>query len=67
MGSDGLIDLDQDCWLAVAKYNLVLTTLFSVLAIGARVTTGENSLLVVQNAVLAVLFGGVQTYAWISA
>jgi hypothetical protein len=51
----------------VAKYNLVLATLFSILAVSARVTAGANSLLVVQNAIFAVLFGGVQTYAWISA
>lgn len=67
MGSDGLIELDQDCWVVVAKYNLLLATLFSILAVGTRVTVGENSLLIVQNAILAVLFGGVQTYAWLSA
>ncbi len=67
MGSDGLFELDQDCWVAFAKYNLLLATLFSVFAVGSRVALGENSLLVVQNAVLAVLFGAVQTYAWISS
>ncbi|MFB6189751.1 MAG: hypothetical protein ABEI57_07680 [Halapricum sp.] len=67
MGRDGLIDLDQDCWLVVAKYNLLLATLFGALTVGMRVTVGEQSLLVVQNAIFAVLFGGIQTYAWLSA
>jgi len=46
MGSDGLVDLDQETWVVLAKYNLALATLLGV---------------------LAVLFGAVQTYAWLSS
>lgn len=67
MGSDALFDLDQDCWVALAKYNLLLATAFGVLAIVLRATMPGQGLLVVQNGALAVLFGGVQTYAWLSA
>ncbi|MCU4802568.1 hypothetical protein SAMN05216559_1625 [Halomicrobium zhouii] len=67
MGSDGLIELDQECWLAFAKYNLLLTTAFGVLAVVARATQPANGLLVVENAAFALLFGAVQTYAWLSA
>lgn len=67
MGTDGLIELDQDCWVAFAKYNLLLATLFSVAAVGARAVAPGNEPLVVLNAALAVLFGAVQTYAWLSA
>jgi len=67
MGTDGLIELDQDCWVAFAKYNLLLATLFGVLAVFARAAVPSHGLVIVQNAALAVLFGAVQTYAWLSA
>ncbi|AQL43209.1 hypothetical protein BV210_10975 [Halorientalis sp. IM1011] len=67
MGSDGLVELDQDCWTALAKYNLLLATVFGVAAVAARATLPSQNLLVVQNATLAVVFGGIQTYAWLSA
>ena len=67
MGTDGLIELDQECWVTLAKYNLLLATLFGVLAVGSRAMLADNVLLLVENGVLAVLFGAVQTYAWLSA
>jgi len=67
MGSDGLIELDQDCWVAFAKYNLMLATVFGVLAVGTRTMLADNVLLVIENGVLALLFGAVQTYAWLSS
>ena len=67
MGSDGLIELDQDCWVAFAKYNLVLATVFGVLAVGTRTLLADNVLLLIENGVLALLFGAVQTYAWLSS
>lgn len=67
MGSDALIELDQSCWVAFAKYNLVLATLFGVFAVVARTTMPGNGVLLVENGALALLFGAVQTYAWLSA
>ena len=69
MGSDGLIDLDQDTWTVLAKYNLVLTTLFGLLTVWIRAAPPANAenVLLVQNGVLALLFGSIQTYAWISS
>ncbi|WP_435117674.1 hypothetical protein [Halolamina sp. C58] len=69
MGSDGLVDLDQDTWTVLAKYNLVLTTLFGLLTVWVRTAPPANpeSVLLVQNGVLALLFGSIQTYAWISS
>ncbi|WP_336328017.1 hypothetical protein [Halovenus sp. HT40] len=67
MGTDGLIELDQDCWIALAKYNLLLATLFGVLAVGSRAILADNTLLLVENGIFAVLFGAIQTYAWLSA
>ena len=67
MGSDGLIELDQDCWVALAKYNLMLATVFGVLAVGTRTLLADNVLLLIENGVLALLFGAVQTYAWLSS
>lgn len=67
MGADGLIELDQECWVAIAKYNLLLATVFGVLAVLSRAMVSEQTLLLVENASLAVLFGAVQTYAWLSA
>lgn len=67
MTSDGLIELDQECWITLAKYNLVLATLFGVIALGARTLPGGTTLLVVENGLLALVFGGIQTYAWLSA
>ena len=67
MGSDGLIELDQDCWVAFAKYNLMLATVFGVLAVGTRTLLADNVLLLIENGVLALLFGAVQTYAWLSS
>jgi hypothetical protein len=67
MGSDGLVELDQDCWLALAKYNLVLATMFGVLTVVARISMPGNEGLLVENGALAVLFGAIQTYAWLSA
>ncbi|WP_255149846.1 hypothetical protein [Halorarius halobius] len=66
MGSDGLVELDQSCWSALAKYNLVLATLFGIVAVGLQATDMGSTLLVVENGALAVLFGAVQSYAWIS-
>lgn len=67
MGSDGLVDLDQDTWIVLAKYNLLLATAFAVVALGVRTASPEQTLLVVENGVLAACFGGLQTYCWISA
>jgi hypothetical protein len=69
MGSDALVDLDQDTWSVLAKYNLVLTTLFGLMAVWVRAAPPANAenVLLVQNGVLALLFGSVQTYAWISS
>lgn len=67
MGSDGLFELDQECWVVLAKYNLLLATVFGVLAVGARTALADSELLVVENAAFALLFGGVQTYAWLSS
>lgn len=67
MGTDGLIELDQECWVAFAKYNLALATLFGVLAVGTRTLSPDNTMLIIENGALALLFGAVQTYAWLSA
>ena len=67
MGTDGFVELDQDCWVAFAKYNLLLATVFGVLAVGSRAMLADNVLLVVENGALALLFGAVQTYAWLSS
>jgi hypothetical protein len=69
MGSDALVDLDQDTWSVLAKYNLVLTTLFGLLTVWVRTAPPANAenVLLVQNGVLALLFGSIQTYAWISS
>ncbi|MFC7082091.1 hypothetical protein [Halorussus caseinilyticus] len=60
MGSDGLIELDQSCWSALAKYNLVLATVFAVLLLVVRqIEPGQAQLfLLIENGVLALLFGG---------
>lgn len=67
MGSDGLIELDQDCWVALAKYNLLLATVFGILAVGTRTLLADNVLLLVENGALALVFGAIQTYAWLSS
>lgn len=68
MGSDGLIELDQSCWSALAKYNLVLATVFAVLLLVVReIDPAQAQLfLLIQNGVFALLFGAIQTYCWIS-
>jgi len=69
MGSDALVDLDQDTWAVMAKYNLVLATVFGLAAVWVRTAppADPETMLLVQNGVFAVLFGAVQTYAWISS
>jgi hypothetical protein len=69
MGSDAVVDLDQDTWSVLAKYNLVLTTLFGLMTVWVRTAPPANAenVLLVQNGVLALLFGSIQTYAWISS
>ena len=67
MGSDGLVELDQECWVAFAKYNLLLATGFGVLAVVVRTGMPSHALLLVENGALALLFGALQTYAWLSA
>ena len=67
MGTDGLIELDQDCWVAFAKYNLLLATGFGVLTLTTRAVLPSNTLLLIENGALALLFGAIQTYAWLSA
>ena len=67
MGSDGLTELDQDCWVAFAKYNLLLATAFGILAVGIRTMLADNVLLLVENGALALFFGAIQTYAWLSS
>ena len=67
MGSDGLVELDQECWVALAKYNLILATAFGILALVFRTALPGHDLLLLENGALALLFGTVQTYAWLSA
>jgi len=69
MGSDGLLSLDQDTWTVLAKYNLALTTLFGLVTLWVRAAppADPGSVLLVQNGVLALLFGSIQTYAWLSS
>lgn len=68
MGSDGLIELDESCWSALAKYNLALATVFAfVLLVVRQLDPAQASLfLLIENGALALLFGGIQTYCWIS-
>lgn len=66
MSSDGLIELDEECWSALSKYNLALATVFGALAIGFRTFDAGSTLLVVENGLLALWFGAVQSYAWLS-
>ncbi|MFC7155911.1 hypothetical protein ACFQPA_10640 [Halomarina halobia] len=65
MTSDGLVDLDQECWTVLAKYNLLLATVFGATAVVAR-ATDAGLLLVIENGLLALVFGALQTYAWLS-
>jgi len=67
MGTDGLVELDQECWVAFAKYNLVLATGFGILAVVSRTVLSGDTFLLVENGALALLFGAIQTYAWLSA
>jgi len=67
MGTDGLIELDQECWIVFAKYNLLLATVFGFIALAARSLSSVGVLLVIENGALALFFGAVQTYAWLSA
>lgn len=67
MGSDGFVELDGECWVAFAKYNLLLATGFGVVTLIIRAAFPEHGLLVIENGVLALLFGTVQTYAWLSS
>jgi hypothetical protein len=67
MGSDGLIELDQDCWVAFPKYNLILAMAFGILTLVTRTALSGHGLLVLENGALALLFGTIQTYAWLSA
>lgn len=67
MGTDGLIEIDQECWVAFAKYNLLLATVFGVLTLLSRALLPGNNVLIIENGVLTVLFGAIQTYAWLSA
>ncbi|WP_436931102.1 hypothetical protein [Halosimplex halobium] len=67
MGSDGLVDLDQETWVVLAKYNLALATLFGVLTLVSRTMLEGNQPMLVENGALALFFGAVQTYAWLSA
>lgn len=66
MTADGLVELDQSCWAALTKYNLVLATMFGLFALLARALNAPT-LLVIENGVLALVFGAVQTYAWVSS
>ena len=52
---------------SIPKYNLVLATLFAVLLLLVReVDPAQAQLfLLVENGVLAVVFGAIQTYCWI--
>ena len=67
MGTDGLIELDQNWWVAFAKYDLLLATGFGVLTLTTRAVLSSNTLLLIENGALALLFGAIQTYAWLSA
>jgi len=69
MGNDALVGLDQDTWTVLAKYNLALTTLFGLLTVWVQQAPPVNpeDVLLAQNGVLALLFGSIQTYAWISS
>lgn len=50
----------------LAKYDLALTTLFDLLVVGLRASGIGSTPLVVENCALALLFGAVQSYAWLS-
>jgi hypothetical protein len=67
MGRDSLVELDGECWVAFAKYNLLLATVFGVLALATRTGYPGRELLVIENGAFAILFGAVQTYAWLSS
>ena len=66
-GRDGLVKLDQACWVAIAKYNQLFATGIGILTVVSRTALSGNELLLLENGVLALLFGTVQTYAWLSA
>ena len=61
MGRDGLVELDHECCIAIAKYNLLFATGFGILTVVSRTVLSGNELLLIVNGVLALLFGTVQT------
>lgn len=67
MGGNLLIDLDEECWIALAKYNLILATMFGLATLGVNHFLKGNTVLLVENGALALLFGSPQTYCWIVA
>jgi len=67
MGTDALIDIDDDCWTILARYNLVLATVFALAVLLTRVMTPDATVLIAENGVLAVLFGAIQTYCWLAS
>ncbi|GAB7014017.1 hypothetical protein [Halolamina salina] len=69
MGSDALVGLDQDTWMVLAKYNLVLATVFGFVTVWVQQAppADPGNVLLVENGMFALLFGAIQTYAWISS
>ncbi|QLH77324.1 hypothetical protein HZS55_08475 [Halosimplex rubrum] len=67
MGSDGLVELDRETRVVPAKYNLLLATLFGVLALVLRTILEGDPPMLVETGALAVLFGAVQASARLSA
>ncbi len=67
MSKDGLFELDQSCWVALAKYNLLLATVFGGITVGVRTMQPASTLLIIENGVFALVFGAIQTYAWLTA
>ncbi len=56
------LDLDSETWALLANFHLVWAGVFGIVAAAVRILAPELDLLLFENAVLVILFGGLQQY-----
>lgn len=59
-------ELDEDVWVLLGKFNLFWASIFSITFLITNQAVPSRTFLVLENGVLAGLFGSIQTCCWLS-
>lgn len=60
------LELDEEMWVLLAKFNLFWASIFGLAYLVTDQVVPSRTFLILENGILAGIFGLIQTYCWLS-